>query len=599
MTFRSLLLALLLCSASAWLLGCTPPDAASEPPPAQEMPPAFQGHPNIVWISAEDMSPRLGSYGDPVARTPNIDRLATEGQRYTRVFTAAGVCSPNRAAIITGMHQSSFGGQHMRTLSGAPFAPPPTPYSAVPPHYVKTFTEYLRAAGYYATNNVKEDYQFETPVTAWDESSDTAHWRNRPDPDQPFFSVFNFTTTHESRLWPDPAAAYRAMGLPADFAPDAPPPLVTDPATVPVPPYYPDTPVIRRDIAQQYDNIARMDEQVGEILQQLEADGLLDNTIIFFWSDHGDGLPRMKRWTYDSGLHVPLIVRAPGYLSAGSVDDQLVSFVDLAPTVLALAGLDVPAHMHGRAFLGQQPSLKPTRSYIYAARDRFDEQYDMTRAVRDTRFKYIRNYYTEKPYVLWMAYANVMPTMQELFRLDAEGKLEGPQTLWFRTTRPVHELYDVEADPHEINNLARDPAYREELLRLQSALDTWLKDSGDLGPMSERDMVEQAWPGGVQPETAAPAVFPRASMATIFNPDGSVRPSANGGTFAGPQVLTMYSPTQGASIAYTTDEGDDARWLLFAGPITITATTTIRAKAIRYGYKESPETVATFTINPS
>ena len=317
--------------------------------PAVEVPVTLE-RPNIVWISAEDMGPRLGSYGDTVANTPHLDALAQEGTRYTRVFTTAGVCSPSRAAIITGMHQVSLGAHHMRTLSGAPFAPEPTPYSVVPPHYVKTFTEYLRAAGYYTSNNVKEDYQFETPVTAWDESSDSAHWRGRTDPAQPFFAVFNFTTTHESRIWPDPAAAAEALGLPPAFAPPVPEPLRTDPEAVTVPPYYPDTPVVRRDIAQQYDNIATMDAQAGAVLAQLEEDGLADNTIVFFWSDHGDGLPRHKRWLYDSGLHVPMIIRMPG--QQPSVNNDLISFLDLAPTVLSLAGIEPPAHMQGHALMG-------------------------------------------------------------------------------------------------------------------------------------------------------------------------------------------------------------------------------------------------------
>ena len=596
MTHRHLIPLLLLMTGLPVFSGCQPSEATSETAAPQAATPVLQDRPNILWISAEDMGPRLGSYGDTVARTPNIDRLASEGTRYTRVFTTAGVCSPSRAAIITGMHQSSFGAHHMRTLSGAPFAPQPAPYSVVPPHYVKTFTEYLRAAGYYTTNNFKEDYQFETPATAWDESSRTAHWRNRPDPDQPFFAVFNFLTTHESRIWPDPKSAYSALGLPADFAPDAPPPLVTDPAAVAVPPYYPDTPVVRRDIARQYDNIARMDAQVGEILQQLEEDGLADNTIVFFWSDHGDGLPRMKRWIYDSGLHVPMIIRMPG--QPARVNDQLVSFIDLAPTVLSLAGIEPRPHMQGRAFLGAFADNKPPHDYIYAARDRFDEQYDMVRAVRDKQFKYIRNYRPEKPYVLWMAYANVMPTMQELYRLHADGALEGPQTLWMRDTRPVHELYDITADPHEVNNLAYDPAHRDRLRQMQQALDAWMDDIGDMGTMSELDMVEKMWPGGVQPQTDAPAIFPRPSMATAFSTeDGSLRPSASGGSFNGPVSLAMYSPTQGASITYTTDDGEDARWLLYTKPITISVNTILRAKAIRYGYKESPETRATFTIS--
>ena len=570
------------------LLGCLGDDESSLVLPTLE-------RPNIVWISAEDMGPRLGSFGDPVARTPHLDELAGKGTRYTRVFTTAGVCSPSRAAIITGMHQVSLGAHHMRTLSGAPFAPEPAPYSVVPPHYVKTFTEYLRAAGYYTTNNVKEDYQFETPVTAWDESSDTAHWRHRPHPDQPFFSVFNFTTTHESRVWPDPAAAFEAMGLPAEFAPPAPDPLVTDPATVDVPPYYPDTPVIRRDLAQHYDNIATMDAQAGAILAELEEDGLLDNTIVFFWSDHGDGLPRHKRWLYDSGLHVPMIIHVPGQNAA--VNDDLVSFLDLAPTVLSLAGVEPPAHMQGQALMGAYASANPAREYVYAARDRFDEQYDMARAVRDLRYKYIRNYRPEKPYVLWMAYANVMPTMQELFRLHSAGELNDVQSLWMADQRPVHELYDTEADPHETNNLAYDSEYSDELARLQAALDEWMRTSNDWGLQSELDMVESMWPGQIQPATGAPVMLPRSTSRTAILP-GTLNYSASGGTYDQPVDVIMYSPTQGASITYSIfeEDGQPGPWLLYAGPMTIAGTTRIQAKAIRYGYQISPTVETTFTI---
>ncbi len=568
------------------VLGCTTADrdAFVTQPPVPD-------RPNIVWISAEDMGPRLGSYGDYIARTPNLDVLAAQGTRYTRVFTTAGVCSPSRAAIITGMHQVSLGAQHMRTLSGAPFAPEPAPYSVVPPHYVKTFTEYLRAAGYYTTNNGKEDYQFETPATAWDESSSNAHWRNRPHADQPFFAVFNFLTTHESRIWPDPQAAFRAMGLPEALAHAAPDPLVTDPAAVEVPPYYPDTPVVRRDIAQHYDNINRMDAQAGRILRQLEEDGLLENTVVFFWSDHGDGLPRHKRWVYDSGLHVPLIIHVPGQSPA--VDDQLVSFLDLAPTVLSLAGVEPPAHMQGRALLGAYADNKPTHTYLFAARDRFDEQYDMVRAARDHRYKYIRNYRPEKPYVLWMAYANVMPTMQELFRLNQEGRLDSVQALWMRSKRPVHELYDVQEDPHETRNLAYDPAHQDILVRMQRALDSWMTASGDYGLSSELDMVESMWPGGVQPKTQPVAIIPRATMRTGLTAEG-LNPTASGGTFDAPIELEMYSPTQGASITYSAG----GPWRLYHAPITVSVTTTIRAKAIRYGFEESAVIEALVAINP-
>jgi len=574
-----------------FFVACSDGDRINEPP---------LDRPNIVWLSAEDMGPRLGSYGDLVAKTPHLDSLASRSTRYTRAFTTAGVCSPSRAAIITGMHQVSLGAHHMRTLSGAPFAPEPAPYSVVPPHYVKTFTEYLRAAGYYTTNNVKEDYQFETPVTAWDESSSQAHWRNRRDPDQPFFSVFNFTTTHESRIWPDPIAAFKRMGLTSTAAHDPPAPLSTDLAAVSVPPYFPDTPVVRRDIAQHYDNISTMDAQVGTILSQLQEDGLANQTIVFFWSDHGDGLPRHKRWLYDSGLHVPLIIYTPGQIP--EVNDDLISFLDLAPTVLSMAGIEPPYHMQGRALTGHFVDSKPAPHYVYSARDRFDEQYDMVRAVRDTRFKYIRNYRPEKSYVLRMAYANVMSTMQELFQHEQDGTLTGVQSLWMRTRRPVHELYDTDSDPHEIKNLAYDPAYETELLRMQKALDDWIIEVKDWGFVSEHNMVEWMWNDGEQPVTSTPIIVPRATAHTTIRSDGIDPMNIDGGDYAGSVTVTMYSETQGASIAYSflDENGNEVDWLLFPEPLILTKTSRIRTKAIRYGFKESDVREAEFRItNPS
>jgi len=522
--------------------------------------------PNILWVSTEDIGPRIGAYGDPVARTPNIDRLAREGLRFDQTHTTAGVCSPVRCGIITAMYQTSIGGHHMRTTHEAPGLP--TPYSAVPPHYVKTFTEYLRANGYYCTNNSKEDYQFETPVTAWDESSREAHWRNRADENQPFFAVFNFTTTHESQIWGEPET--------------------TDPADVEVPPYYPDTLEVRKHIAKLYDQIAIMDGQVGEILTQLEEDGLTDNTIVFFWGDHGDGLPRAKRWLYESGTRIPLIIKAPGLIEPGSVSDELVSSIDFGPTVLSLAGIPVPQHMQGQPFLGQQKA--DPREYIFGARDRIDESYDMVRMVRDNRYRYIRNYYPEKPYVLLVPYRNRNRTMQELLRMHAEGTLEGPQTLWMQNSRPPEELYDVQNDPHEINNLADDPEYQEIKERLSQVLDEWRIHTGDMGDLSEDQMVEQWYPNGEQPVTHAP-VF--SINAADFIEEAILE---EGGTFQGPALLRISGPTHGSSVAYTLESGEDARWLLYSSPIPIQGQVTIRAKAIRYGYQESSVSEATFVI---
>ena len=326
------------------------------------------------------MSPHLGVYGDALARTPTLDRLATQSVRFTRAFTTAPVCAPSRAAIITGMYQTAIGAQHMRTTEDT-VPELPGPYLAVPPFYVKAFPEYLRAAGYYTSNRAKTDYQFGTPFTIWDDLGNQAHWRNRADKSQPFFSVFNLEITHESRIFPSSPARKGK-------------PLVTDAAKIKVPPYYPDSPAVREELARMYDNIADMDGQVAEILRQLEEDGLADNTIVFYWSDHGDGVPRAKRSLYDSGLHVPLMIRLPPRLGAlaapGTVSDELVSFIDLAPTVLALAGVGVPAHMQGRALVG--PAKGPAPAYVFAARDRMDAEYDMMRSARDARFLYIRNF---------------------------------------------------------------------------------------------------------------------------------------------------------------------------------------------------------------
>ncbi|MDE0892853.1 MAG: sulfatase, partial [Planctomycetota bacterium] len=317
------------------LLLCLPLFSASSSPSVDE-------RPNIVWISVEDMSPWLGCYGDETVPTPNVDRLAARGTRYTKAYANAPVCAPARATLITGCYATAIGAMHMRTgkpssaaLASNPGAYDGIPsYEATPPADVRCFPELLREAGYYCTNASKRDYQFKEPVTVWDASGGKAHWKNRPDKEQPFFAVFNLTMTHESGA----------------FKKNKRRPRVADPAKVSVPPYYPDTPIVREDIARTYDNIAAMDARVGKILGELEAAGHLEDTIIVFFSDHGVGLPRGKRYVYASGTHVPLIVCHPG--AKASVTEQLVSFVDFAPTTLSLAGIEPPAWMMGHAFDG-------------------------------------------------------------------------------------------------------------------------------------------------------------------------------------------------------------------------------------------------------
>ena len=363
-------------------------------------PPAAQ--PNILWITCEDMSYHLSCFGDKQVKTPNLDQLAAEGVRYSHVYSTAGVCAPSRSSIITGMYQNSIGTMHMRTLQGDPYphkSSPTKSYSAVLPEPVRCFPEFLRKAGYYCTNNSKEDYQFVPPVTVWDESNPKAHWRQRPQANSPFFSIFNLMITHESQVWMREKE-----------------PLLVKPEEVTVPVYYPDTKTVRHDIARNLSNVMRMDSIVGTIIRQLKDDGLYDNTIIFFYSDHGDGLPFVKREVYDRGLRVPMIVRIPeqfrvkGSRLAGNVEDRLVSFVDLAPTVLSLAGVPVPAYIQGQAFLGEQEAPS-ARKYIFAGRDRMDTELDRVRTVGDGRYKYYRNFMPEKPYYQNIGYRQSIPMM--------------------------------------------------------------------------------------------------------------------------------------------------------------------------------------------
>jgi N-sulfoglucosamine sulfohydrolase len=321
-----------------------------------------------------------------------------------------------------------------------------------------------------------------------------------------------------------------------------------------------------------------MDLQAADILRQLDEDGLSDSTIVFFWGDHGRGLPRAKRWLYDSGIHVPLLVRWPGKIEPGSVRDDLVSFIDLSATLLSLAGVAVPAHLQGQAFLGEK--RPPPREYIFAARDRMDETYDIIRAVRDKRYKYIRNLQACKPYVQYIHYMEEMPTMQELRRLNKEGSLTGPQKLFFAPEKPEEELYDVTRDPHEVNNLAGSPEHRPALERMRKVLDEWMKETNDLALVPEPELQERMRPGGVWAETAAPVIQP------------------DGGSFRGAVTVRITCPTDGASIAWTTETGPNARWKLYSRELTLTERTTLRAKACRLGYKDSPEVEAVFTITP-
>lgn len=536
--------------------------------------------PNILWIVCEDIGPYLGAYGDQRVKTPNIDQLAKEGVRYTKAYTTAGVCAPSRSSIITGMYQTSIGTQHMRT-GGNPNNIPLAPYSAVIPSYVKCFPEYLRMAGYYCTNNVKQDYQFTPPVTVWDENSAAASWRNRSE-NQPFFSVFNLAITHEMNLF------IRQQE-----------PLTIDPDHLDVPVYFPDTKTARNDIARQLSNIELMDRQVGLLLDMLKEDGLYDNTYVFFYSDHGGALPWMKRELLDRGIHIPLLIKFPSGEMAGEVNDQMLSGVDFAPTILSLAGIPVPSYMQGKAFLGTQKSMH-TRKYIFAARDRMGTEYDRVRAVRDDRYKYIYNYMPEKPYYQDLNFRKDVPLMKEILALKDKNELDSITMTWFNT-KQVEELYDTQNDPDELMNLVNDPKYRDKLEELRAALHVWSTTVGDRSEMSEEQMVDNMWEGqGKAPQTDMPAIvesekgiklycdtegasigyqiknsraFPGAVSHPIVSWDfGSIlnRVGKNGEDFSSERPWSIYDPNQ----TIVLNPGD-----------------TLVVKAQRIGYKEASTTL--------
>ncbi len=526
---------------------------------------------NILWLVCEDISPTLSFYGDSTAHTPNLDKLASESLVFDNAFATVGVSAPSRSSIITGMYPISIGTQHMRTGRDVwgwgergygkvhnGYEAKGTDsngdlvqlYSAVIPEKVKCFTEYLRADGFYCSNNDKSDYQFAAPVTAWDANGKEATWGNRPI-NKPFFSIFNFMTTHESQIWGNQRKKLA---------------LTVSPSAVPLPAYYPDDSIVRQDVARHYSNIELLDIQIGLKIDELKKAGLYDKTIIFFYSDHGGPLPRGKRESYDSGLKVPLMVRFPKAAHAGRTDD-LISFVDLAPTILSLTGIKPPKYMQGQAFLGKYKAKK-VRNYVFGSGDRFDEFSDRIRIIRDKQFLFVKNYYPNLPAYKDVTYRKSMDIMNQLLVLNDAGKLSGPTAYWFRTTKAPEEFYDCATDPYNLNNLIENPNYATKIAELRQALKKYTKNTKDYSDIPEAQMLEQMWPGGIQPQTTKPELRIKADK------------------------ISIVCKTKGASIAYLLSDKKlepnlDSGWLLYHNEINTQGAKYLYVMANRIGFADS------------
>ena len=482
-----------------------------------------------------------------MAKTPNLDKFSESAIRFTRMFTTVGVSAPSRAALITGMYPTTIGANYMRNFARPESMPEGIPpYQVVLPTGVKCYTEYLRAAGYYCTNNAKTDYQFAPPLTAWDEQGKDAHWKNAPK-GMPFFSIFNLNVTHESQVW-----------VRTDK------PLVVSPDQIQIPPYYPDDEVVRHDMAVMYSNIYEMDRQFQVLVDELKAAGKWENTIIIWFSDNGGPLPREKRAIYESGMLVPFMIRFPDGYHAGDEDSRMCMFPDIPATILSLAGVCPPESMQGEAFLGKYANTTP-RQYVYGARNRMDEQVDKQGAVRDGRYRYVRNYNPERPNYNPNAYRLQMPMMRRMVELLQRDSLEAAQMRWFSAPRGEEEFYDVENDPYEMHNLIGDARYQADVDRMRKEFDRWVEEECPRWKQTELENQEMMWPGAEQPELRKPIC--------VETKKG----------------ITLESEDEGVSFAYQINgEGfSKEHWFLYTGPIQLKRKEKLTAIAVRAGMKDS------------
>lgn len=503
--------------------------------------------PNILVVVCEDISPYLGCYGDQVATTPNLDRFSRSAIRHTNMYTCVGVSSPSRYSLITGRYSSNDGANYMRVNTIV------KSYEAVPPEGVKCYTEYMRQAGYYCTNNDKGDYQFRAPKAAWDEFGDTAHWRNAPE-DQPFFAIFNLFITHESQIWERGDE-----------------PLKTDPESIVLPPYYPDTEVVRHDMAVMYDNIAIMDAQFQELLDELEASDRADNTIVIFYSDNGGPMPRGKREILDSGSHVPFLIRHIDSEGAGSVDNNLNMFVDIPATIMSLAGVEILDNIHGQAMYGSQQSSTP-REYVFGATDRFDKKTEKRASIRDDRYQYIYNYMPDQPIYCPVDYRRQMPMMVQMEQMYKKGELNEAQSRWFNINHGAEELYDCLEDPYQINNLVDDGRYKSLLKRMRKAYEKeWIKPyNKQWSVWSEDDFIAQRQPNGEKQVVEPISTKVENGVVTILNNP------------------TIYS------ISYYIFKGEkptEERYSLYKEPISLNSGETLQILMERIGFVSAKKTM--------
>ncbi|MDA9067718.1 sulfatase [Flavobacteriaceae bacterium] len=517
---------------------------------------------NVIWISCEDMGPVLGTYGVNEISTPNIDKLAEQGVKYTNAYSTVGVCAPSRFSIITGMYPARLGAHNMRTGSFYTYKDPDKltfrqnkgvkdktgenvpEYEVVTPANIKVFTEYLRNENYYCVNNNKCDYQFNPPFTAWDEVSGNVSYKDRP-VNTPFFYVKNLMVTHESRIW-----------LRKDE------PITVDKNILKIPAYYPDIHEVRNDIAIKYSNIQEMDRQVGEIISDLEQDNLLNKTIIFFWSDHGGNLLRQKRAVGNSGLKVPLIVRFPDGYRSGEEDDRIVSLMDLGPTTMSLLGIKPPSFLDGKAFLGKFET-KP-RSYAFGSADRFDESTDMQRSVIDGRYVYIKNFMPELPLIYRNKYREQVSMNKKIIQMSNDNELIGDSKYIFMKTKQTEELYDLKYDPYEVKNIANNPEYNDKLIELRDALKSWQNEIDDKGFTNESELINEFWPNMIQPLTMPVKI-------TVLD-----------------NIISLKCDTDGASIGYQTgSQIGSQNWNLYNKPFNLLPNQKLAVRAIKIGYKAS------------